>query len=95
MLPTGKKDKGTAMQIILYTIWMIVISIMPVFGITGRLSLSITAAVIVFLAGLVMLFFALKLYEKRENVTARRLMLASVTYISLIQVVYVVDKFIS
>ncbi|MFD2100822.1 heme o synthase [Flagellimonas iocasae] len=95
MLPTGKKDKGTAMQIILYTIWMIVISVIPVFGITGRLILSIPAAIIVLLAGLVMLFFALKLYEKRENVTARRLMLASVTYISLIQVIYVVDKFIS
>ncbi|MER3375303.1 MAG: heme o synthase [Allomuricauda sp.] len=94
MLPTGKKDKGTIMQIILYTIWMIVISIMPVFGITGRLSLSVTAAILVLLAGLVMLFFAFRLYEKRDNSTARRLMLASVTYISLIQIIYVVDKFI-
>lgn len=95
MLPTGNKDTGTAMQIILYTIWMIVISIVPVFGFTGRLQLSVTAAVIVFLAGLVMLLFAFRLYEKRDNASARKLMLASVTYISLIQVVYVMDKFIS
>lgn len=95
MLPTGNKDTGTAMQIILYTIWMIVISIVPAFGFTGRLQLSVTAAVIVLLAGLVMLFFAFKLYEKRDNGSARKLMLASVTYISLIQVVYVMDKFIS
>ncbi|MDF0707491.1 heme o synthase [Flagellimonas okinawensis] len=95
MLPTGKKDKGTAIQIILYTIWMIVISIVPVFGFTGRLHLSVPAAVIVLLSGLVMLFFAFRLYEKRDNPSARRLMLASVTYISLIQVIYVVDKFIS
>jgi protoheme IX farnesyltransferase len=95
MLPTGKKDAGTALQIILYTIWMIVISIMPAFGFTGRLHLSIPAAVIVLLSGLVMLFFAFKLYEKRDNVSARRLMLASVTYISLIQVVYVIDKFVN
>lgn len=94
MLPTGKKDAGTALQIILYTIWMIVISIMPAFGFTGRLHLSIPAAAIVLLAGLVMLVFAFKLYEKRDNVAARRLMLASVTYISLIQIVYVIDKFI-
>ncbi|SHG65965.1 heme o synthase [Flagellimonas flava] len=94
MLPTGKKDTGTALQIILYTIWMIVISIMPAFGFTGRLHLSIPAAAIVLLAGLVMLIFAFKLYEKRDNVAARRLMLASVTYISLIQIVYVIDKFI-
>src|SRR5690606_24931562 len=40
MLPTGNKDTGTALQIILYTIWMIVISIVPAFGFTGRLKLS-------------------------------------------------------
>ncbi len=95
MLPTGNRDKGTAIQIILYTIWMIVISILPVFGFTGRLQLSIVAAAIVLLVGLVMLFFAFKLYENRDNVSARKLMLASVTYISLIQVVYVIDKFIN
>ena len=94
MLPTGKKDKGTALQIIMYTIWMMIISIIPVFGFTGRLQLSIVAAIIVFLMGTVMLFFAFRLYEKRDNATARKLMLASVSYITLMQVVYVMDKFI-
>lgn len=94
MLPTGKKDKGTALQIIMYTIWMMIISIIPVFGFTGRLQLSIVAAVIVFLMGTVMLFFAFRLYEKRDNASARKLMLASVSYITLMQVVYVMDKFI-
>ncbi len=94
MLPTGKKDKGTALQIIMYTIWMMVISIIPVFGITGSLHLSIPAAVIVFLMGMVMLVFAIKLYEKRDNPSARKLMLASVSYITLMQIVYVIDKFI-
>jgi len=94
LLPTGKKDKGTALQIIMYTIWMMVISVMPVLGITGRLQLSIPATVIVFLMGTVMLFFAFKLFEKRDNVSARKLMLASVSYITLIQLVYVLDKFI-
>ena len=73
---------------------MIIISIVPVFGITGRLQLSITAAVVVFLLGLVMLFFAFRLYERRDNKTARNLMLASVSYITIVQVVYVIDKFI-
>ncbi|MDO6603613.1 heme o synthase [Arenibacter palladensis] len=94
MLPTGKKDKGTALQIIMYTIWMMIISIIPVFGFTGRLQLSIVAAIIVFLMGTVMLFFAFRLYEKRDNASARKLMLASVSYITLMQVVYVMDKFI-
>ncbi|MGB5273166.1 MAG: heme o synthase [Flavobacteriaceae bacterium] len=94
MLPTGKKDKGTALQIIMYTIWMMVISVIPVFGITGRLQLSVAAAIIIFLMGSVMLFFAFRLYEKRDNASAKKLMLASVTYITLMQIVYVVDKLI-
>lgn len=95
MLPTGKRDKGTALQIIMYTIWMLVISIIPVFGITGRLQLSVPAALLVFGMGTVMLVFAFLLYEKRDNATARKLMLASVSYITLMQIVYVVDKFVS
>ena len=94
MLPTGKKDKGTALQIIMYTIWMILISIVPVFGFTGKLELSIPAAIIVFILGLVMLFFAFKLYEKRDNPAAKKLMLASVSYITLMPIVYVIDKFL-
>ena len=94
MLPTGKKDTGTALQIIMYTIWMLVISVIPAFGITGDLSLSVPAAIVVFVMGLVMLFFAFRLYEKRDNPAARKLMLASVSYITLMQIVYVIDKFI-
>ena len=95
MLPTGKKDAATVLQIIMYTIWMMVVSIIPVFGITGRLQLSVVAAVLIFLMGAVMLGFAFQLYRKRDNVSARKLMLASVSYITLMQIVYVIDKFLA
>ena len=94
MLPTGKRDKGTAIQIILYTIWTILVSIIPVFGVTGDLSLSVVSAILVFISGLVMLFYAIKLFKKRETKYAKQLMLASVSYITLIQIIYVSDKFI-
>ena len=94
MLPTGKKDKGTAIQIIMYTVWMIIISVIPAFGITGRLHLSIPAAVIILILGLVMLVFGFVLFEKRDNKSARKLMLISVSYITLMQLVYVIDKFL-
>jgi protoheme IX farnesyltransferase len=94
MLPTGKKDTGTALQIIMYTIWMMVISVIPAFGITGKLQLSVPAAVLIFIMGGAMLFFALRLYTKRDNSSAKRLMLASVSYITLMQIVYVIDKYI-
>lgn len=94
LLPTGKKDKGTALQIIMYTFWMIVISVIPAFGITGRLHLSLPAAILVLSMGLVMLGFAFRLFEKRDNKTALRLMFASVSYITLMQITFVIDKFL-
>lgn len=94
MLPTGKQDKGTAVQTIMYTIWTIIVSIIPVFGFTGRLDLSYVAGAIVLLIGLWMLYYAVKLFREMTEKAAKQLMLVSVSYISLVQVVYVIDKFI-
>jgi protoheme IX farnesyltransferase len=94
MLPTGKQDKGTAVQIIIYTVWTILVSIVPVLGITGDLTLSIIGAIVVFGLGIFMLYYALKLFKKRTVKAAKQLMLASVTYITMLQIVYIIDKFI-
>ncbi|MDO5972432.1 heme o synthase [Flavivirga aquimarina] len=94
MLPTGKQDKGTAVQTIMYTIWTLLVSIIPVFGFTGRLELSIFSAVIVFALGIWMLYYAIRLFKIMTEKAARQLMLVSVSYISLVQIVYVIDKFI-
>lgn len=94
MLPTGKRDKGTATQTVMYTIWTVLISVIPVFGFTGDLKLSIVAAILVFAIGLGMIYFALQLYAKRTELAAKHLILASVIYITLLQIIYVADKFI-
>lgn len=94
MLPTGKKDKGTALQVILYTVWLIVASLLPVLGYTGQLYITPIAAIIVFLLGLWMLFYAVRLYQLRTAKAARTLMLVSVSYITLLQLVYIFDKFL-
>ena len=94
MLPTGKKDKKTALQIILYTFWTILASVIPAFGFTGHLFLSIPAVIFVVLLGIWMLFYAFKLHNAMDAKAARKLMLVSVSYISLLQIVYVVDKFL-
>ena len=94
MLPTGKKDKGTALQIILYTVWLILASLLPVLGFTGRFYITPIAAIVVFFLGLWMLFYALRLYKSRTAKEARTLMLVSVLYITLLQLVYIFDKFL-
>ena len=94
MLPTGKRDKGTALQIILYTVWLILASLLPVLGFTGRFYRTPVAAIVVCFLGLWMLFYALRLYKSRTAKEARTLMLVSVLYITLLQLVYIFDKFL-
>ncbi|MFP4844172.1 heme o synthase [Winogradskyella sp. PE311] len=94
MLPTGKPDKGTAVQIIMYSVWTIIASIIPVFGFTGDLELSILGAILVFVLGIIMLIYALKLFQKRTAKAAKQLMLSSVFYITMLQIIYVADKFL-
>ena len=94
MLPTGKKDTKTATQIILYTLWLILTSLIPYLGYTGKLQISLPAAILVFLAGIWMLIYAVKLYQTRTPKAARILMLVSVSYLTLLQIIYIVDKFL-
>ncbi len=94
MLPTGKRDKGTATQIVFYSFWLVVASLLPALGYTGQLFITPVSAVVVFVLGLMMVYFAIKLYNSRTAKAARTLMLISVSYISLLQMVYIIDKFL-
>ena len=92
MLPTKKKDKATALQTVLYTIWMIMISIFPVSGLTGDLHLSVFSAILIGIIGLVMLYFSVNLYTKMTTESAKNLFTSSVVCLTLVQIVYVIDK---
>jgi protoheme IX farnesyltransferase len=94
MLPMGKKDKGAVRQIILYTFLMIFVSVLPVFQKTGRFYIHPATAVLIFSLGLSMLYHAVKLLKNPSKIVARKLMLASVLYISAVQIIYVVDRFL-
>lgn len=94
MMPMGKKDRAAIKQIILYTVVMILVSIIPVLKLTGNFWIYPITAVIIFLMGVFMLYYAVKLYKYQTDKIARQLMLSSVLYITLIQIIYVVDKFL-
>jgi len=94
MLPMNKKDKGAITQMIFYTCVMLLVSIAPVLKISPKLYIYPVTAIIVGLLGGLMLFFAIKLYKTEENTDARKLMLASVFYITIVPIIYVIDKFL-
>jgi protoheme IX farnesyltransferase len=64
---------------------MILVSIVPVIGVTGDLHLSIVAAIIIFILGVFMLYYGIQLHKKQTDKIARQLMLSSVLYITVIQ----------
>ncbi len=94
LLPSRKRDKKSATQIVLYTVFTIPVSLLPFFGITGSLHLSLVAAVLILILGLWFLSKAIKLYRTHEIKDAKKLMLTSVVYLPVVQLIYVVDKFL-
>ena len=94
MLPMNQKDQGATKQILFYTAVMILTSVSPVLKMTGQFYILPITAVIVVLLGVMMLYYAIRLHKKQNNTEARKLMLASVLYITVVQVLYVADKFL-
>ncbi|WP_343911618.1 heme o synthase [Aquimarina litoralis] len=94
MLPTGKRDKSTATQVVIYTVWTVVTSLIPVFGVTGQLYITPVSGILILILGIFLLRYAIRLYKVKDAKTAKQLMLASVSYITLLQIIYVADKFI-
>lgn len=91
MLP-GKKDKSTAWKNVVYTFFLIPLSVLPVFGITGSLKLSVIAAFLVSLVGIWFLSIAVTLFKKLTDDSAKKLMFASFIYLPAIQLIYILDK---
>ena len=94
MLPMLEKNKAAVKQMILYTAIMILVSIAPVLRLTGDFYILPATAVVIAILGFVMMFYAIELYKSEDNKDARKLMLSSVLYITVVQVIYVVDKFL-
>ena len=94
MLPMNTKDKAAVKQIIFYTTIMILVSVVPVLKITGDFYIHPLTAVIVALLGCLMLYYAIKLHNTLKDIEARKLMLASVLYVTVVQIIYVIDKFL-
>jgi protoheme IX farnesyltransferase len=94
MLPNGKRDKGTAIQVILYSIWTVLASLIPAAGVTGRLYITPVSAILVGGLGIWLIYYAVRLFKLKSEKAARQLMLVSVSYITLLQLIYILDKFL-
>lgn len=89
MLPFNPgRTKKTAFQCLLFSLILIPVGILPtVFGISG-----IVAAVVAVFGALYFSFYAYKLYKSCELADAKKLMLAAIIYLPIVQLFYLIDK---
>ena len=94
LLPMGKRNKKAVIQILIYTVVLIFVSIIPVFKKTGGFYIYPFTAILIFLSGATIFYYGILLYKDLSKQTAKKLMLASVFYITAIQIIYIIDKFL-
>ena len=95
MLPTLKKDNSTSAQILFYSFWSVILSVIPFFGFTGKLKLSLIGLVIVSMLGFFLIYKSYTLFIDGKNENARKLMVTSVIYLTFVQLTFLFDKILN
>lgn len=84
----GKKDFNTAVQIMIYTLFLLPLSLLPAkFGITG-----IDSAIVATVCGVLFLAQTFSLMNDGSRKSALRIMFGSFLYLPVVQIAYLLDK---
>lgn len=84
----GKKDFNTAVQIMIYTLFLLPLGLLPAkFGITG-----IDSAIVVTVCGVLFLAQTFSLMRTGSRASALRIMFGSFFYLPIVQIAYLMDK---
>jgi protoheme IX farnesyltransferase len=89
LLPCGgQKDLNTAIQIMIYTLFLIPLGLLPAtFGITG-----IHSAIAVTICGVLFLAQTFSLMKSGDRRSALKIMFGSFLYLPIVQIAYLLDK---
>lgn len=89
LLPSGgQKDLNTAIQIMIYTLFLIPLGLLPAtFGITG-----INSAIAVTICGVLFLAQTFSLMKSGDRRSALKIMFGSFLYLPVVQIAYLLDK---
>jgi heme o synthase len=89
LLPSnGKKDLNTAIQIMIYTLFLIPMGLLPAtFGITG-----INSAIIATVCGVIFFAMTFSLMKSGDRKSALKIMFGSFLYLPIVQIAYLLDK---
>lgn len=93
MLFGGEKNKYPAVISIITSSLMTLISAIPFFY-KSDLNLSVYSLFVVLVLGIWFTYKSVKLYQNTDDISARKLMITSFAYLPLMQIVYVIDRFL-
>ena len=84
----GQKDINTAIQIMIYTLFLLPLGLLPAkFGITG-----IDSAIVATVCGILFLAQTFSLMKTGSRASALRIMFGSFLYLPIVQIAYLLDK---
>lgn len=84
----GQRDFNTAIQIVIYTLFLIPLGLLPAkFGITG-----INSAIVATVCGVLFLAQTFYLLKSANREAALRIMFGSFLYLPIVQIAYLMDK---
>ena len=95
MLFGGKKGTYPAILSILSSVIMCLLSIIPFFWNQEQLMLSLYGFIIITFLGIWFTYHSIVLFRHPEDKNAKKLMLASIAYLPLLQILYIFNKFVS
>lgn len=89
LLPSGgQKDLNTAIQIMIYTMFLIPLGMLPAtFGITG-----INSAIVATVCGVLFFAMTFSLMKSGDRKSALKIMFGSFLYLPIVQIAYLLDK---
>ena len=89
LLPAnGKKDMGTAINIMIYTLFLLPLGLLPAkFGVAG-----LNSAIIATVCGVLFLAQTFSLMRNNSRKSALKIMYGSFLYLPIVQIAYLVDK---
>ena len=94
MMIAGEKGKIPAFVAIISSLLMTLISVIPFLLQIHQLNLSVYGAIMIFVLGLLFTAKSFQLLQKQTEVIARKVLVNSYLYLPLMQLIYVLDKYL-
>ena len=94
MMFGGEKGRYSAFISIISSILMVILTIIPFVCVIKGFNLTLISFVSVLLLGLWFTFKSVMLYKNLDEISAKRLMISSLIYLPVLQIIYVLDKYL-